>query len=223
MELKGSTESGIGKKMLEKVISFFDINDYKGESLSEGSVETTNEENPESQSFLNQFEFGFADQHVIFSKPVKITIDVSSMAAEEGVRLLVKHQGDLEFSNHGLSTDPATQCLADGSPTLPGNTTRAVGGKAVFYTCGASNFLLEQYSLVSGTNGEVRALAVQSDGKIIIGGDFTTVAGVSRNYIARLNSDGSLDESFNPNANGAIYSLFPHGTGVIVGGGFTSI
>ena len=78
--------------------------------------------------------------------------------------------------------------------------------------------------MVSGTNGEVRALAVQSDGKIIIGGDFTTVAGVSRNYIARLNSDGSLDESFNPNANGAVYVIVVlNDGGILVGGNFTSI
>lgn len=57
----------------------------------------------------------------------------------------------------------------------------------------------------------------------MIGGTFTQVSSTARNRIARLNSDGSLDESFNPNANDAIYSLFPHGTGVIVGGGFTSI
>ena len=120
---------------MEKVINFFDINDHKGELLSEESVETTNAEHSEAKSSLKQFEFGFADQHVIFSKPVKITIDVSSMVAEEGVRLLVKHQGDLEFSNHGLSMDPTALCLADGSTTRPGNITKAVNGKVVFYTC----------------------------------------------------------------------------------------
>ena len=43
-----------------------------------------------------------------------------------------------------------------------------------------------------------RSVAVQPDGKVLIGGDFTTVNGTNRNGIARLNADGSLDSSFNP-------------------------
>ena len=44
----------------------------------------------------------------------------------------------------------------------------------------------------------VVALAVQPDGKILIGGEFTSVNGTPRNYIARLNPDGSLDTDFDP-------------------------
>jgi uncharacterized delta-60 repeat protein len=45
---------------------------------------------------------------------------------------------------------------------------------------------------------QVRALALQADGKILIGGDFTIVQGVQRLRLARLNPDGSLDSTFNP-------------------------
>jgi uncharacterized repeat protein (TIGR01451 family)/uncharacterized delta-60 repeat protein len=51
-----------------------------------------------------------------------------------------------------------------------------------------------------GLNGTVFAIALQPDGKVVIGGDFTSVNGTSRNGIARLNSDGSLDLSFDPGA-----------------------
>src|SRR5215813_5296436 len=44
--------------------------------------------------------------------------------------------------------------------------------------------------------GQVSAILAQSDGKILIAGEFKTVNGVSRSGIARLNSDGSLDASF---------------------------
>src|SRR6267143_1759101 len=50
-------------------------------------------------------------------------------------------------------------------------------------------------------NNTVLSIAVQADGKILIGGGFTTVLGVARNKIARLNTDGTLDTAFNPNAN----------------------
>lgn len=54
------------------------------------------------------------------------------------------------------------------------------------------------YNPGTGANHEVKSVVCQSDGKIIIGGWFTEYDGVSRNNIARLNSDCSLDLSFNP-------------------------
>lgn len=43
----------------------------------------------------------------------------------------------------------------------------------------------------------VRALALQPDGKIIVGGDFAMVNGKERSGLARLNRDGTLDKRFN--------------------------
>lgn len=48
----------------------------------------------------------------------------------------------------------------------------------------------------TGANSTIHAAAIQADGKIIIGGEFTIYNGVSLNHIARLNSDGTLDNSF---------------------------
>src|SRR5687768_4928322 len=50
----------------------------------------------------------------------------------------------------------------------------------------------------SGVNGSVLATAVQPDGKVIIGGSFSTVKGLVRRGLARLNVDGSSDSTFNP-------------------------
>ena len=73
-------------------------------------------------------------------------------------------------------------------------------------------------------NAFVRSIALQPDGKTIIVGAFSTVNGVNKNYIARLNSNGSLDINFNPDANSPTYSvvLQPDGK-IIVGGLFTTI
>ncbi len=60
---------------------------------------------------------------------------------------------------------------------------------------------LDQTLNLSTVGTLVDATAVQPDGKILIGGNFTTVLGVARNNIARLNTDGTLDMAFNPNAN----------------------
>ena len=48
-----------------------------------------------------------------------------------------------------------------------------------------------------GTDGPVRCALVLPDGKILIGGSFTTVGGLARRALARLNADGSVDAGFN--------------------------
>jgi uncharacterized delta-60 repeat protein len=78
------------------------------------------------------------------------------------------------------------------------------------------------FNPVAGPNSDVFWLALQPDGRIIITGIFTTYNGVSRNRIARVNPDGSLDTTFNPGtgANTTVYSASVQTDGKIVIGGF---
>jgi uncharacterized delta-60 repeat protein len=61
----------------------------------------------------------------------------------------------------------------------------------------------------TGTNDNVESVALQADGKVLIGGLFNTFNGTARNHIARLNSDGSLDPGFNPGVgvDGYVYAI----------------
>src|SRR5882762_2109802 len=68
-------------------------------------------------------------------------------------------------------------------------------------------------------NDAVIALAVQADGKILVGGFFTFIGGQTRNNIARLNPDGSLHTSFDPNANHIVTALAVQADGKILVGG----
>lgn len=74
--------------------------------------------------------------------------------------------------------------------------------------------------------GVVFAVAVQPDGKVVIGGRFTSVRGVARNGIARFNADGTLDGSFDPGdgvGSGEVRSLALQANGqLLVGGRFSS-
>src|ERR1700734_1805083 len=82
-----------------------------------------------------------------------------------------------------------------------------------------------------GANGSVYSIAVYStndvnSGKILIGGDFTQVDGVTRNHIARLNANGTLDASFNPGAgpNDSVRAIAIQVDGnIVIGGVFTMV
>src|ERR1051326_5483510 len=52
--------------------------------------------------------------------------------------------------------------------------------------------------ILSANSGIVTAMAMQDDGKVVLGGGFNSVQGLSRNRLARLNADGTLDLSFSP-------------------------
>jgi len=78
----------------------------------------------------------------------------------------------------------------------------------------------------SGANNWIRAVAVQQDGKVLIGGTFTVISGTSRPYIARLNVDGSPDVTFGATSNldGSVRDIVLQDDGkVIIGGLFTAI
>jgi uncharacterized delta-60 repeat protein len=109
----------------------------------------------------------------------------------------------------GVGRDALARINADG--TLDSLTTPALGGTA----------------LISG-------VAKQSDGRIIIGGYFQSVGGHPTNRIARLNTDGTVDTSFNPGviapedppnpSEGYITAIAVDDTDrILIGGWFTSV
>jgi len=77
----------------------------------------------------------------------------------------------------------------------------------------------------SQTNSiEVRALAVQPDGAVVIGGNFTDVRGVARTNLARVNASGILDLAFNPKTDGPVNSIVVLTNGdLLVGGSFLKV
>ena len=77
----------------------------------------------------------------------------------------------------------------------------------------------------SGAGGSVMAIAVQQDGKILVGGSFPTFNNVTRTNIVRLLSNGSVDGSFNTisGANSMVYTIVPQpDQKILIGGEFTT-
>jgi uncharacterized delta-60 repeat protein len=137
---------------------------------------------------------------------------------------------DVTFDQQGINSDVLTVGLQTNGMIVAGGNFTGVGGiprghVARFHSNGSldPDFL----NGLSGTDGSIYTLLVQTDGRILIGGAFGTVNGVVRNRIARLADDGTLDVSFSPGSgsDGPIFSLaetFQGGSRrVYVGGAFT--
>ena len=76
----------------------------------------------------------------------------------------------------------------------------------------------------TGFNAEANAVAIQPDGKILVGGNFTQYNGTARNRIVRLNTDGSLDTTFaiGTGFNASVWSIVVQPDNkILVGGDFT--
>ncbi|HHY84893.1 MAG TPA: hypothetical protein GYA07_05080 [Verrucomicrobia bacterium] len=82
-------------------------------------------------------------------------------------------------------------------------------------------------SPVGYINGGVKTVLLQPDGKILIGGDFTVLGGHTRNHIARLNPDGSVDTTFDAGVSGSgqnVNSLALQANGkIVVAGHFSTL
>jgi uncharacterized delta-60 repeat protein len=124
------------------------------------------------------------------------------------------------------TTIRTTQIQADGKIIIGGDFNQYNGtGINRIARLNADGSLDTGFNPGTGASGRVLTLAVQADGKILMGGIFTSYNGTARNNIARLNADGSLDTGFNPGtgANSSIFTtqIQPDGK-IIIGGFFTS-
>jgi uncharacterized delta-60 repeat protein len=82
------------------------------------------------------------------------------------------------------------------------------------------------FNTAAGANADIFALAVQQDGKIVIGGGFTSVNGQTRNRVARLNADGNVDPFFSAglSCNAEVFGVAQQGNGnILLVGAFTTV
>jgi uncharacterized delta-60 repeat protein len=143
--------------------------------------------------------------------------------------------GSLDSSfNPGANSNVLTLALQPDGKVLAGGVFTTLGGGGTGTT--PRNFIGRLHpdgsldaAFNPGTNGQVNVIAVEPDGQILVGGDFTSLGGTSRSNIGRLNADGSVDTTFNPGASGGILdgsvwtlAVQPNGQ-ILVGGDFTSL
>lgn len=95
------------------------------------------------------------------------------------------------------------------------------------FTSVVANLTLAHFAtpdaLDAQADGTLWCCAVQGDGRILLGGDFTFLAGRPSRYLGRLNPDGSLDSAFTVGADRpSVLSLTVElDGGILVAGGFS--
>ncbi len=139
---------------------------------------------------------------------------------------LAPSDGRIAFRNVAVQTDGAV--LAAGSFTTSGNST-AQGIVRVNSGGAVDAAFHPQLEVTETADADVLAVAIQGDGKVLVGGRFTRINGVSRAALARLNSDGTLDAAFAPVLRNddspvsvAALAVQPDGA-ILVGGIFTTV
>jgi uncharacterized delta-60 repeat protein len=120
--------------------------------------------------------------------------------------------GQVSFAAGETSKAFAVEIRSDGliEPTesfeivLSGSTGQAAYGdlsRALLHVFDADSLGLPgalDFSFTEQVSGTVSALFTQADGKLLVGGSFTSIGSVNRNNLLRLNADGTLDVHFNP-------------------------
>ena len=139
--------------------------------------------------------------------------------------------GSLDSSfDPGTGFDSYVAALAvqpDGAVIAAGDFVSVNGTGAVRLARLLSNGAVDpQFNAGPGTNYSATFVRVQPDGKALVGGVFTTCGGAPRSGIARLNTDGSNDASFDPGLGlvGGCFDALPLANGQhILVGGFTRV
>ncbi|MEO7723881.1 MAG: dockerin type I domain-containing protein, partial [Chthoniobacterales bacterium] len=119
----------------------------------------------------------------------------------------------------------ALSVQADGKILVGGGFT-SIGGQARNFIArlDATTGSADSFNPTPNPSTVVTALSVQADGKILVGGGFTSIGGQPRNRIARLDPTTGLADSFDPNVNDSVQSITVQPDGkILVGGGFSSI
>lgn len=124
--------------------------------------------------------------------------------------------GDVINSSVGsMAIQPDSKIIIGGGFTTVGGT-----GKNRIARLLPDGNIDNTFNVGTGADSGVSFVKLLPNGKVIAGGSFTTFAGVAKNKLVKLNTDGSIDTSFvygaGPNAGSIIYSGYIQSDGKIL-------
>ncbi len=104
---------------------------------------------------------------------------------------------------HAVAVQSDGKILVGGSFTTAGSGNQPSSNLARFFPDGS----FDPSFAVQYIDGEIYAIAIQSDGKIVIGGSFRDVNNVTRHKAARLENNGDVDVGFDPNFDDNVWAI----------------
>jgi uncharacterized delta-60 repeat protein len=187
----------------EKIIIGGNFTAYKG--VTENRIIRLNKDGSKDNSFNTGNGFDNAINAIVLQSNGKILLGgafVSYQDFTENQIICLNNDGTKDsYFDSGTGFNGAINTITiqtDGKIVFGGVFTsykNVVEDRIIFLNSDGSKEI--SFNTGSGFNGNIRAIALQTDGKIIVGGNFTAYKGVTENRIIRLNEDGSKDTSFN--------------------------
>jgi uncharacterized delta-60 repeat protein len=163
------------------------------------------------------------------AKSVVVTNPLGENAANTRYTYVAITPGGLQALNANLSGIGGSRVSAsvvqtDGKIILGGSFNSIHGSpRDSIARLNADGTLDSTFNLNLGSSTAVWALALQPDGKLLLGGVFNQAGGANRQNLARVNPDGTLD-SFVGNTNGRVFALCLQPDGkILIGGTFTQV
>lgn len=218
-----------------KILVGSDFTSYSGSSKND-SITRINTDGTEDTTFNARFIGSnnlVYDIHIQDSGKILVGGDLTSYQYTGSSNFFSSFVTSSSTVNILQTTAPSTNgpvtsslLLPDNKLVLAGSFTQYSGSSAIrLVRINTDKSLDDTFNTGTGPNGDVRALAVQSDGKLLIGGNFTEYSGSAINRIARINTDGTLDSSFDigTGANAFVWSIDLDSTEkIVIGGDFTN-
>ncbi len=186
-------------------------------------------------SGVPEWDFSPSSEYVIYTQCISLLPDGKILVG--GFSFTQEHFSVQRLNSNG-SIDPtftvgstdgtvfAMERLADGKILIAGSfSTYAGATRLKIARLNADGTVDAGFDPPGAAGGVINAMALQPDGKILIGGSFTSYSGVPRSGIARLNADGTLDTGYDTGAgtNGTVTSVAVRPDGqVLIAGTFTS-
>ena len=224
-----TSNGGDGSGIVEQIVSYG--------TISKPDIAVSVDGGPDLTSGAATLDFGTGNGIGFFpAKTIKITNVGNAPLTGLGVSVAGVHSAAFQVGILGatiLAPGASTSFTVVFSPQVPGT----IGAQILITSNdadehpfdiglrgGGATQVDDRFTPSANDSYGVYSLAVQADGKILVGGAFTSLGGQPRNYLARLNADGSLDNGFNPNPNSWVHSLAVQTDGkVLVGGEFTTV
>lgn len=136
-------------------------------------------------------------------------LSFNGISKKRVVRLNSDGSIDSTFNSTNGPNDTVYSCAlqSDGKILIGGRFTtfNSVTAKR-FVRLNTNGTIDTSFDTSNGFDNSIRTISIQSDGKILIGGDFTIYNSISANCIIRLNANSTLDTTFNYGAGFGIYS-----------------